>query len=164
MFRKLFKKSESRGAGASLDRDHSWELSAPPGRDRIAEALGTLLPAGPVIVLESNSIDPEVELRLREYVIPEALAIRPGIVWPRSQMLHVSATREALRAFADLIAGFPAPQICAHMYAYAGDALLLEWTDVFDDPMLLSGTMPEATVARFCDILGVTPMKEPPVG
>jgi hypothetical protein len=158
---RLFKKSDSREAGASLDRDHSWQLPAPARPDRVAEALGALLPTGAVIVLESSSIDQEVQQSFHDYVVPATLVIRPGILWPRSQMLHVSATADALGVLADLITGLPAPQVCSHMYAYAGGDLLLQWTDVFDDPIFVAGTMPEATVARFCDILEVIPVKVP---
>ena len=112
-------------------------------------------------MLENTPIDPEVEQSLREHVVPAALAIRPGISWPHSQMLHVRVTEDALLALGDLIMGLPAPQVCIHMYAYAGGAILLEWTDAFDDPIFIAGTVSEATIAKFCDMLGVTPTKDP---
>ena len=114
-----------------------------------------------MIVLENTPIDPEVEQSLREHVVPAVLAIRPGISWPRSQMLHVRVTGDALLAFADLIIDLPAPQVCIHMYAYAAGAILLERTDAFDVPIFIACVVPEATVTKFCDILGVTPTKVP---
>jgi len=129
--------------------------------DRVAEALRALLPTVAVILLESSSIDHEVEQGVHDHIVPATLVIRPGISWPRSQMLHVMVTPEALGVLGDLITGLPAPQICSHMYAYSSGDLLLEWTDVFDDPIFVAGSMPEATVAKFCDILGVTPVKGP---
>jgi hypothetical protein len=35
--------------------------------------------------------------------------------------------------------------------------------DAFDDPIFIAGTVPEATVTKFCDISGVTPTREPHV-
>jgi hypothetical protein len=68
------------------------------------------LPSGSVIVLENTPTDPEVEQSLREHVVPAALAIRPGISWPHSQMFHVRVTGDALLALGDLIRGLPVPQ------------------------------------------------------
>jgi hypothetical protein len=79
-------------------------------------------------VVEKTPIDPEVEQSLREHVVPAALAISARNFWLRSQMLHVRVTGDALLAFGDLIIGLPAPQVCIHMYAYAGGAILLKWT------------------------------------
>jgi hypothetical protein len=161
MLRKFFKKSGSVETGASLDHAECWELPAPINQDRVANALGAILPEGSVLVLETTSIDPDVERSLRDYLVPAALNIRAGIIWPRSKMLHVGVTPESLRVLDDLITGLPAPQICSHLYAYVHGVLLLEWTDVFDDPIYISGTIPQASIARFCETLGVTVASTP---
>jgi hypothetical protein len=161
MFKKLFGKADSTRRGAALDRLHAWELTAPAGQERIAAALETLLPQGSVVVLETTSFDPEVERLLRQYVVPAGIEIRAGILWPRSKMLHVGATSHSLKALHDLITTLPAPQVCDHLYAYAGKDLLLEWTDAFDDPIYLSPSLPEATVAEFCETLRVAINRRP---
>jgi hypothetical protein len=89
----LFKNSDSSETGASLHRDHSWELPAPSRCDRVADALATLLPAGSVIVLESTSIDPGVERSLREYVVPATLVIMWASLWLlETRHTHVNHT------------------------------------------------------------------------
>ena len=147
----------------SLDRVYAWELTAPIDTKGITAALETLLPLGlGVIVLETTSFDPEVEKILRRYVIQAGIEIQAGILWPRSTMLHVGVTRESLDALDELVTTLPAPQVCDHLYAYSGNALILEWTDVFDDPIYLSASVPAASVARFCDTLGVAINRPPP--
>jgi hypothetical protein len=76
-------------------------------------------------------------------------------------MLYVGVTRDSLDALHELITTLPAPQVCSHLYAYAGNDLLLEWTDVFDDPVYISGLLPEAKVAEFGDALGVSISQRP---
>jgi hypothetical protein len=76
-------------------------------------------------------------------------------------MLHVGATRDSLKALHDLVTTLPAPQVCDHLYAYAGKDLLLEWTDVFDDPIYLSPSLPEVTVTEFCNTLRVAINRRP---
>jgi hypothetical protein len=162
MFKKLFGKADSTRRGVALDRLHAWELTAPDGQERIAAALETLLPQGSVVVLETTSFDPDVEKLLRHYAVPAGIEIRAGILWPRSKMLHVGVTRDSLKALHDLVTTLPAPQVCDHLYAYVGKDLLLEWTDVFDDPIYLSPSLPEAAVAEFCNTLRVAINRRPP--
>jgi hypothetical protein len=161
MFKKLFGKADSTRRGVSLDRLRAWELTAPADQERIAAALETLLPQGSVVVLETTSFDPEVAKILRHYEVPAGIEIRAGILWPRSKMLHVGATRDSLKALHDLVTTLPAPQVCDHLYAYAGKDLLLEWTDVFDDPIYLSPSLPEVTVTEFCNTLRVAINRRP---
>jgi hypothetical protein len=155
MLRRFFRNSKSAVSGAFLDRTRCWEVPGRPIQNRIADALSGLLPTGSVVVLEATSIDPEVERSLRTYVVPAALEIRPGIGWPRSQMLHVGPIPVVLGTLSELIRTLRAAQICDHFYAYAGNTLLLEWGDAFDDQIFLAGTIPEGLVVAFCNTLGV---------
>ena len=161
MLKRLFEKADSIERGATLDRGLAWELLAPAKQDRIVPAMETLLPESSVVVLETTKFDSEVEEVLRAHAVPAGLHVRAGILWPRSTMLHIGVTHDSMLGLHDLITTLPAPQVCHHLYAYSGKDLLLEWTDAFDDPIYLSGSLPEATVAQFCNTLGVTVSRRP---
>jgi hypothetical protein len=147
--------------GAKIDHPRAWVVSPPSRPIRIASAFRILLSEQGVIALEGTSIHREVKLTLQPYVIPPALEIRPGTLYPRPEWLHIRATIDALSTLDELVNTSAGPEICNHLYGYENGTLLLEWHDAFDDPIHVAGTVSAGVMTAFCSTLGVGPAKPP---
>jgi hypothetical protein len=148
-------------SGATLEYARAWEVSAPPRPIRLASALRVLLSEQGVVALEGISIHPEIKQTLQPHLIVPALEIRPGTLYPTPEWLHIRASEGALNALNELVNTCAGPEVCNHLYAYEGSALLLEWHDTFDDPIHVAITVSAGVIAAFCSALGVGPAKPP---
>jgi hypothetical protein len=142
-------------AGIELDPHSHWEISAPKEHAPFLRCLIELLPPGAILYLEGTSIAHDVSDFLAAHAVESPTPVRRGTIWPMPAVHHVPATAANTEALASLIARHPAPEICDHLHAYVGSAVILQWHDAFfDDPLLLSSRVPEDAVKRFCQSLG----------
>jgi hypothetical protein len=144
-------------SGASLALDAYWELSAPADAAAFVRRLPELLPEGTVLYLEGASMAREVSDFLDARRSPTELKIARGTILPRPKVYHLPMTEPNTAGLAELFEAHASPEICDHFHAYVGGGVLLQWHDAFfDDPLLLSPTIPEEKVKRFCNALGCT--------
>jgi hypothetical protein len=134
-----------------------WRIE--PTRDvaLFLRALAGLVPSGAVLYLEGGTPPPTVHTYLEERAARDIRPVEMGTIWPRPAQFHMAATAENLLGLADLAEHCASPEIAVHLHVYAGGEILLEWYDAFfDDPIYVSGAVPEHAVQAFCDRLGVT--------
>jgi hypothetical protein len=63
---------------------------------------------------------------------------------------------QLLASLSDIASRHAEPEICSHLHFYRLDEPLANWFDAFDDPLIVSKSIPRARVEEFCATLGVT--------
>lgn len=109
---------------------------------------------GSIVYLEDTT-DKRVPAFLESRRVPDHRPVKRGTILPRADRHHVPATPENLQDLAALIVrdGIRYPAI--HTHLYKGEQVLVEWYDAFSgDPIYVSATVPEASVARFASGIG----------
>lgn len=142
------------GRGAFIDRSQAVIVAPPASLNNLATAFRIIVGKEGGLALESGRFDAEVTKLLQPYTIEPIFTIRPGTVFPRSRWLHIRAVDAALAVLEQLAMTLPGPQVCDHLYAYERERLLLEWPDVFEDPICLSSDVGEPELLAFCAALG----------
>jgi hypothetical protein len=129
-----------------------WLVTIP--KDSFPQFFGALEPlCGPDAVLGLDGA-PRKELEAALDRLPSP-ASRPPLPhgWKESRVRFLSATPEVLRELGDWAERSAAPEIAVHLWVGDGEGLLLEWYDVPDDPIRVSGRIEEAAVERFATTL-----------
>jgi hypothetical protein len=140
--------------GIRLDTSQRfWELDGRTDFSHLLRALGGLLPKGSILYFEGgSSVKPLVDF-FHAHEIPEQSRVAVAILWPRPTCYHILATPENLQELAELAERHAAPELAVHFHVYRNAEVLLEWHDAFDQPMLLSGTLPSGKVRAFAETL-----------
>jgi hypothetical protein len=146
--------SKDRGIHLDVARPY-WELSGETDFPALLAALPNLLPSGCVLYFESGSPSGELYDFLHQRQIPETTYVEPGS-WPWSKPVHISATPETMRRLSELSRTCASPELAVHFHVYLERMILLEWHDVFSQPMLLSGELELDKVKRFAERLGMS--------
>ncbi len=142
-------------AGAELTVPLFWEITAPKDGAEFVRALPEIVPEDGVIYLEDGSPDEQIREFMRERSIEPHLKIALGTIWPRPKVFHVPATHENITDLAAVFECHVALEVCIHLHAYHNQAVILQWHDAFfDDPILISPSVPEIAVKRFCERCG----------
>lgn len=135
--------------------DDCWEVPDIRRGDSFFAALTDLLHFPVYLCFESTSMAPDVRALLQSHAVEAALEIPTGTLWPRPTVFHVRASEDFIREIARLASAHAEPEICDHFHAYDAGSLLLQWHDAFAVPLLVSTSIPESSLRRFCDRLGV---------
>jgi hypothetical protein len=140
--------------GIHLDVQHArWELSGKTDFPSLFNVLPELLPDGCILYFEGGSPDGDLLDFLRAHSVPEHAHVAYGTIWPRPKVFHVPAVSEAFQRLAELTRSCASPELAVHFHVYRDQTVLLEWHDVFDQEMLLSGEFPEQKVRTFAERL-----------
>jgi hypothetical protein len=85
-----------------------------------------------------------------------APASRPPLPkgWKESRVRFLPATPEVLRELGDWAERSASPEIAIFLWVCDGKGWFLEWYDLPDDPIQVSGRIEEAAVDRFATALG----------
>lgn len=138
--------------GLRLDEPEFWEVGSTYEAGDLMRALANLLPDDANVYFEATE-EPEVRTFLEHHPATETTDIALGTVWPRPDQHHMPATRENLSTLAKLIDELEAP-LCCHLHAYAGDRMILEWYDAFENmPIRVSGSVEEQRIRAFAAAL-----------
>lgn len=130
--------------------DAGWEVEGIEIASCFFSAVAHLLPPPVHLYFEGNSIASDVWALLQSRAVSPQFQIPRGTIWPKPRTMHVLATADFLRELAAQAELHAEPEICDHLHAYSESKLLLEWYDAFDLPLLVDGSIPEATVREFC--------------
>jgi hypothetical protein len=137
-----------------LREQECWRVEGTKDPATFYRSLVQLLSPGAVLYLEGTT-EKRVPAFLGTRLLPDHPPIKLGTILPTSDRYHVPATRKTLEALAALIEGGRIVYPAIHTHLYRGDQVLVEWYDAFsNDPMYVSSTISEATVAGFASAIG----------
>jgi hypothetical protein len=157
LWRRLFGEREAGRKGISLDADDVWEVGAPRDAAAFIRALPELLPEGTLLYLEGRPTSREAAAFLEAHRVAPQAELARGTIWPKPKTFHLPMSQDTIAGLARLFECHASPEICDHFHAYRETQVLLCWYDAFyDDPVLVRGDIPEESVRRFCQRLGVT--------
>jgi hypothetical protein len=154
---KLFKLVPKRERkGISLGRYPYWEVMSPRDFPSLLRALTKLIPQNSILYFEDGYPRGELKAFFEKKSVPEISQIALGTTRSRPKVFHVPATPENLIELAKIAEGYAEPEVAIHFHVYKEGKVLLEWYDAFsDDPMYLSGDIPESALKKFCDELSI---------
>jgi hypothetical protein len=103
-----------------------------------------------VLVLEGGS--PSVQLRglLKEHAIAPDTTVARGTVWPRADIVHLPASAQVMREFADHAKGCAYPELCTHLHVLSAGRVVVQWYDAFSAPCYVSKELPAERLEAFC--------------
>jgi len=133
-----------------------WEVSGETDFPHLLRALPCLVSENCILYFEGGSPSGPLKDFLDTRAIPERAHVAFGTIWPRPRVVHVPATVENLEELATLTQSCAFPELAIHFHVYQQQSVLLEWHDVFDQEMLLSGELVEEMVQTFCAKLSMT--------
>jgi hypothetical protein len=145
---------EDQVAPIELREAECWRVEGTKDAAAFYRSLIPLASPGSVLYVEATT-EKQVPAFLESRRVPDHPAIKQGTILPRSDRYHIPATAENLQQLAILIdrAGIVFPAI--HTHLYKGDQVIVEWYDAFsNDPLFVSGSLPEEVVARFAQAIG----------
>jgi hypothetical protein len=146
-------KEELEGVHLDYNRQY-WEVAGPKAFTVLFAALEGWLPENSFLYFEDGCLDEELKEFMRQYSVPEQIHIAYGTIWPRPEVFHVPATKEALETLTKIMEHHAEPELAVHFHVYQNDGVLIEWHDAFDGGMLLSGDFHEEKVKEFTQKLG----------
>jgi len=140
--------------GVSFDTDEPfWELDGRTNFPRLFRALADLLPDDCILYFEGGSPRSMMQDFFRTHSIPEQTHVAVATLWPRPTCYHIPATAQNLAHLADLTESCGEWEVAVHFHIYRSGRVLLEWHDIFANPMLLDGRVPAAKVKTFAEAL-----------
>jgi len=140
-----------------------WEVDGPRTFTELFRALEGWLPEGAVLYFEGGSPDPAISAFMSENAVQEQAHIAMGTIWPRPKVFHVPSTPIVLNKLAAMMENHAEHELAVHFHVYRGRTVLLEWHDVFLQPMLISGEIPEERIRLLANRFG-TQYKSVPLG
>jgi hypothetical protein len=135
-----------------VDEANCWRISKVRRAEDFFRAIERLVPEATHMYVE-GSPGPDVIAALQPHVEPKKYVAPAGTVWSwprRNQRLTLRVSPALFDLLADLASHHAEPEICSHLHLYRDDEALLHWFDAFDDPIVVSKTVPRDRVERFC--------------
>jgi hypothetical protein len=149
-----------RGDGIDLDTPSHWVVEGLKRPVPFFEHLPELLPLDSILYVEGTSIIPEVATFYSSHRARNAVAVVRDTIAPVPDIYHFSFSSDVstgLRQFAERC---PVAEMFDHIKGYRGETLLFTFHDAFDGWLRISDHIPQETVARFCQALGVSSRRE----
>jgi hypothetical protein len=140
-----------------------WEAHGESDFQKVFQGLIGVLPESAILYFEDGSPSGELKTLLEANTVTELAHIAPGTLWPKQALTyHLPATERILRQLSELTQGLAAPELAIHFHCYREREVLLEWHDVLSQPALLSTSLTEEAIRRFCEHAGLTPKFKTP--
>jgi hypothetical protein len=133
-----------------------WQIPGIKRADQFFAALPDLLSFPVYLRFEATGMAPDIRALLQSHSVDPALKIASGTLWPKPSVFHVMTSEDFMRDIVGLAGSHAEPEICDHLHAYDPGVLLLQWYDAFIDPLLVAGSIPESSLQKFCERLGVS--------
>ncbi len=131
-----------------------WEIDGPKTFVELFNALQDLLPEGAILYFEDGSADTQIDDFFNRHSMPEVSHVAGGTIWPRPKVFHVPAKTSILSELSEMMKHHVDIELAIHFHVYLNDSILLEWHDVFSQPMLISAAVSEEKVKVFADKIG----------
>jgi len=114
------------------------------------------MPVGAIVYLEGSTTPSATRLLEGMECEPQA-RVATGTIWPKPRCFHIPMTQENLNTIADLFEDNASPDVCDHFHVYAGNKVLLQWHDAFnDDPLLVDGQVSEEKLKSFTNSISAS--------
>ncbi|HEX3233637.1 MAG TPA: hypothetical protein VHR41_05540 [Gemmatimonadales bacterium] len=135
----------------------AWQVQGIKAAQEFFLQVPSLLPDATVLYLE-GSPTPDVVQFLRSHAEQTDYGGPIGTIWswPPNERYSLRATPELFAGIADLATRHAVPELCSHLHFYRQEEPLANWFDAFDDPFLISRTIPRERVDQFCTALAAT--------
>lgn len=146
-------KKEMQGIRLSTTEPY-WEVDGPKTFEEMFNALKGWVQEDAILYFENGSPDAEIIKFMSAHSVPEVSHVAMGTIWPRPKMFHVPATKGVLTELANIMEHHAESELAIHFHIYRNDTVLLEWHDVFSQPILISGAIPEEKIKIFADKIG----------
>jgi hypothetical protein len=119
-----------------------------------------LLPAGSVLYFEGGKISPAAAGLYAAHRAEFWTEVVQETVMPLPQIYHCKVSDEFLKSLGEMAAGRPASDLFNYLKAYREAKLLFAWNDAYEGQLCISDHVPENSVERFCQALGVSCRRE----
>ena len=149
-----------RGDGIDLDTPFQWVIEDLKQPATFFEHLPALLPPDSILYVEGTSIVPEVAAFYSSHHARNAVAVARDTIAPVPDIYHFTFSPDVCAALRRFSERHPVAEMFDHIKAYRGESLLFTFHDAFDGWLLISEHLPDETVARFCQLLGVSRRRE----
>lgn len=132
-----------------------WQVIGVRDSTEFFRALDSLVPEATTLVLEGSSVAKDVRAALRPHLEAEYTIVPAGKGWPDwRHALRLRYSRELLTLLAALSERHAEPELCDHLHIFRLAEPLLSWHDAFDDPILVSDSVPELRARLFAARFG----------
>jgi hypothetical protein len=149
-----------RGNGIDLDTPFHWVIEDLKRPVPFFEHLPELLPPEAILYVEGTSIAPEVAAFYSLHRARNAVDVVRDTIAPVPDIYHFTFSPDVCAGLRQFSESRPVAEMFDHIKAYRGDTLLFTFHDAFDGWLCISEHIPQETVARFCQVLGVSSRRE----
>lgn len=149
-----------RGDGIDLDTPFHWVIEDLKQPVPFFEQLPILLASDSILYVEGTRIVPEVASFYSSHRARNAVDVVRDTIAPVPDIYHFTFSTEVCARLRQFAESRPVAELFDHIKAYRGDALLFTFHDAFDGWLRISEHIPEATIAKFCQALGVSRRRE----
>lgn len=149
-----------RGHGIDLDTPFHWVIENLKQPVPFFEHLPELLSPDAIFYVEGSRIAPDIAAFYASHRAPNPVDVARDTIAPVPDIYHITFSPDvcfSLRQFAE---NRPVAEMFDHLKAYRGETLLFTFHDAFDGWLRISEHIPQETVARFCQVLGVSSRRE----
>jgi hypothetical protein len=149
-----------RGDGIDLDTPFHWVIEDLKQPVAFFEQLPVLLPPDSILYVEGVTIAKDVAAFYSSHHARNAVDVSRDIIAPVPDVYHFTFSPDVSSGLLEFARNRPIPELFNHIKAYRGESLLFTFHDAFDDCLRISEHVPQATVERFCQALGVSIRRE----
>jgi hypothetical protein len=140
----------------NLDDADCWRVSGVRSAEQFFRAIPDLVPEATHLFLE-GSPDPDIVALIAGDAEQAGYRAPRGTLWSwprRNRRFTLRASPELFARLCEAAAHHAEPEICSHLHVYREAEPLVHWFDAFDDPLLVSKTIPRERLERFCAEVG----------
>src|SRR5258706_9047404 len=149
-----------RGDGIDLDTPFHWVVEGLKKPVSFFEHLSELLPPDSILYVEGTSIAPEVAAFYSSHRAGNAADVVRDTIAPTPDIYHFAFSPDVVVGLRQFAASRPVAEMFDHIKGYRGETLLFTFHDAFNDWLRISKHVPQASVSRFCQALGVSSRRE----
>lgn len=148
------------GDGIDLDTPFHWVIEGLKQPAQFFEHLPEVLPVDSILYVEGTSIVPEVAAFYSSHRARNAVEVVRDTIAPVPDIYHFTFAPGICAELRQLAENHPVAEMFDHIKAYRGRTLLFTFHDAFAGSLRISEHVPDETVARFCQALGVSRCRE----
>jgi hypothetical protein len=146
--------------GIDLDTPCYWVIDRVEYPVLFFKHLAKLVPPGSVLYFEGEKIAPDMAKLYAAHRAEFVTDVVQETIMPLPQMYHCVVSDELLKSLGEMAAGRPASDLFNYLKAYREAKLLFAWNDAYEGELCISDHVPENSVERFCQALGVSCRRE----
>jgi hypothetical protein len=146
--------------GIDLDTPCYWVIERVGYPALFFKHVSKLAPPGSVLYFEGGKISQAAAELYAAHRAEFTADVVQETMMPLPQMFHCMMSDQLLNSLGELAAGRPASDLFNYLKAYREAKLLFAWNDAYEGELCISDHVPENSVERFCEALGVSCRRE----